>query len=80
MKRSTSLGRMRPARPTTRVLIAAALVLAAAGPARAQAPSPSEPRQTPGWLVTPSFGLSTTWDDNVILAGQGGRRSSDGSR
>src|SRR5688572_15584015 len=43
----------------------AAVVVLAAGAARAQ-----EPVSRPGWTFVPSFGFSETYDDNVTLFGQ----------
>jgi len=54
-----------------RVLAGIAVVLFALGPrpAAAQTIAPADPARTPGWVFTPSFGASTAWDDNVVLAG-----------
>lgn len=51
--------------------LATLVVLIAVGavPAAAQTLAPADPARTPGWVFTPSFGLSTAWDDNVVLAG-----------
>ena len=53
-----------------RVLIAlAALVVPAA--VTAQPTTEEVPRQAPGWVFTPSVGLGGTWDNNLLLAGEG---------
>ncbi|HSK10299.1 MAG TPA: hypothetical protein VK911_12045 [Vicinamibacterales bacterium] len=52
-------------------LATAAAALASPGSAAAQFPLQpvDEPRQTPGWTMTPSLAVSAGWDDNVSMAG-----------
>jgi len=59
--------------------LAAALVLGAlVSPAAGQLRAAADPGQTPGWTMTPTFVVSTGWDDNVILAGEGAETAGDG--
>lgn len=49
-----------------RTLLLAGLAVAAAADARAQQAAPSN-TAPPGWVFTPSFGVTEAWDDNVLL-------------
>jgi hypothetical protein len=61
-----------------RVAAAAALVLGAAGSARAQTFQEVDPsRAVPGWVMTPGVSLGTAWDDNLMLSVRGNPQSSD---
>jgi hypothetical protein len=70
-----------PLRSTTmtgfsRVLIALA-VLGVPVTAAAQRATDEVQRVPPGWLLTPSVGFGGSWDDNLLLAGEGDRRLED---
>jgi hypothetical protein len=61
-------------------VLAAALGLLAAGSAFAQGAGGARDLGTPvvrGWLFTPSIGYGLTWDDNVLLQGEGDDKQAD---
>ncbi|RPJ84615.1 MAG: hypothetical protein EHM13_03625, partial [Acidobacteria bacterium] len=60
-------------------LAALALAVSAGLPsvAGAQLQEVRDASRTPGWTVTPIFGLSSAWDDNVSMVGAGEPASSD---
>jgi hypothetical protein len=60
----------------SRVLIALA-VLGVPVTAAAQRATDEVQRVPPGWLLTPSVGFGGSWDDNLLLAGEGDRRLED---
>src|SRR5262245_55013046 len=49
------------------------------GASPASAPSPSGAATTPvgGWVLTPALAVSTSWDDNVLIKGEGDDTQSD---
>jgi len=71
---SRTAGRLRSA-----VSLAAVTALAVA-PVSAQSNLPASPSASatqPGWLITPSIGFTSGWDDNVFVAGRGAPTEGD---
>ncbi len=66
-------------RPARRRVIATGLIAfiaCTAVPISAQNPRASQPT-APGWVFTPGFSVSQTWDDNVLLTGDGNAPTED---